>query len=63
MKAYLINILMFIGVFLCYKLGVFNSFSGLGLKIAAFILIAILFVVGFFVFGNPFGGGSDDENK
>jgi len=63
MKAYLINILMFVGVFLCYKIGLFSSISGFGLKVATFVLVGILFVIGFFVFGNPFDGGDNDENK
>lgn len=63
MKAYFINILMFAGAFLLYKIGFFEAISSTGLKITTYVLIAILFVIGFFVLGNPFGGGSDNENK
>ena len=63
MKAYFINILMFAGAFLLYKLNIFEAFSGFGIKIATFILIMLLFVIGAFVFGNPFNGGDSNENK
>ena len=63
MKAYFMNILMFAGIFLLYKLGVFGAFSGFGIKIATFILVCVLLVLGLFVFGNPFKGGDGDENK
>lgn len=63
MKTYFISVLILAGVFLCCKLGVFNLFSGFGLKVAAFVIVGILFVIGFFVLGNPFSGGSKNEDK
>lgn len=63
MKAYFINILMFVGVFLLYKLGIFQAFSGFGVKIAIFVLICVLLVLGVYVFGNPFNTEDNDENK
>ena len=63
MKSYLINILIFGGILLLYYFDVFALFANQNMSIAVYALVALLFVIGFFVFGNPFGKGNDDEDK
>ena len=63
MKAYFINILMFVGIFACYEFGIFEVFTTNGMHAAVFILVCVLFVLGFFVFGNPFGERGDNDEK
>jgi len=46
-----------------YYFDVFAFFANRGVNIAVYVLVAILFIIGFFVFGNPFGRRDDNDDK
>ena len=63
MKAYLINILIFGGIFMLYYIGAFEMFTLFWFKVTVYVLVFVLLILGLFVFGNPFSKGENDEKK
>ena len=63
MKAYLINALLFGGIFLGYRIGLFDLIGSQTLKWAVYFLVVILLILGLFVFGNPFRKGDENDKK
>ena len=61
MKNYVINLLIFLGIALLFYTGIFDFFSMESVKIGIWVLVGVMFIIGFFVLGNPFKKGKDDD--
>lgn len=61
MRNYIINLLIFLGIVVLYYTGVFDFFTMKSVKIGIWVLVAAMFVLGFFVLGNPFKREKNDD--